>query len=269
MTADRGYDVFGIPYGRMLRQDLHAVQSIDHLLMQQMVRLDENSRERLYREAGHLPARIKEHELYPFARRFEKSSQQESIDSLLRMTRQMAEQFDTPFEQMQFGGTEQEILLRGTDWCSDLSRLGAVLLMCLHIPARLLYLANRNKAYHGHVAVEAFYNGGWGVVDFLYGLRFCFQDAPLSAWQLMTTPQMMTDFLSDQDREYYMGLYDAAAISEYDPMNRENDYSISKPNQYYLTLMTHNLGDGWIMGEEDSAEYEINQAAQPSGQSRD
>lgn len=66
-----------------------------------------------------------------------------------------------------------------------------------------------------------------------------------------------------------MGLYDAAAISEYDPMNRENDYSISKPNQYYLTLMTHNLGDGWIMGEEDSAEYEINQAAQPSGQSRD
>ena len=72
MTADRGYDVFGIPYGRMLR-------------------LDENSRERLYREAGHLPARIKEHELYPFARRFEKSSQQESIDSLLRMTRQMAE----------------------------------------------------------------------------------------------------------------------------------------------------------------------------------
>lgn len=253
MTADSGYDVFGIPYGRMLRQDLHAVQSIDHLLMQRMVRLDENSRERLYRQAGRLPERMEEHELFAFARRFEKSSQQESIDSLLWMTRQMAEEFDTPFQEMSFGGTEREILLRGTDWCSDLSRLGAVLLMCLHIPARLLYLADRSRAYHGHVAVEAFYNGGWGVVDFLYGLRFCCQDAPLSAWQLMTAPQRMAEFLAQQDRADYMGLYDAAAISEYDPMNRENDYRISKPNQYYLTLMTRGPGEGWVMGE-DGAE---------------
>ena len=36
----KGYDVFGISYGYMLRNDLHDVNSIEHKLMQEQIKLN-------------------------------------------------------------------------------------------------------------------------------------------------------------------------------------------------------------------------------------
>ncbi len=36
---EKGYDVFGKAYGVMNRNDLHALESIDHKLMQEMILL--------------------------------------------------------------------------------------------------------------------------------------------------------------------------------------------------------------------------------------
>lgn len=47
---------------------------------------------------------------------------------------------------MLFGGTEKEILDRGTDWCTDMARVGAVFLKCLGIPSRIVHLADTGKA---------------------------------------------------------------------------------------------------------------------------
>ncbi len=44
----KGYDVFGKAYGVMLRNDLHAVSSIDHQLLQKMILLNEKSQTLLY-----------------------------------------------------------------------------------------------------------------------------------------------------------------------------------------------------------------------------
>ena len=51
----KGYDVFGPAYGVMLRNDLHALESIDHKFMREMILLEEESYDFLYHAA---PVRI-------------------------------------------------------------------------------------------------------------------------------------------------------------------------------------------------------------------
>ena len=44
----KGYDVFGEAYGYMLRNDLHDINSIEHKLMQEQIKLDSVSEPFLY-----------------------------------------------------------------------------------------------------------------------------------------------------------------------------------------------------------------------------
>lgn len=238
----KGYDVFGKAYAVMLRNDPHALGSIDHKLMQEMILLDDESFEHLYRSRPRA-VDMRGHELYPFAQQFRREDDRRTIESILGYCAAIAENYDVPIEQMRFGGTEKEILSRGTDWCADMARVGAVLLMCNGIPARMVDLVNPGKAYHGHVVVEAYYEGKYGICDFLYG--YCFYDGkPLDAYDLMHNPQYLDGYPDD-----YRALYSAAAISEYDPMG-DHCYEISGPNLYTTTLIHGNHNGKWIMGED-------------------
>lgn len=237
-----GHDIFGKAYGVMLRNDLHAQNSIDHKLMQEMVLLDEESYPVLY---GIRPQEkdMRGHELFQFARQFQGESSRHTVENILHYCAGIADSFSVPFEEMQFGGTEKEILDRGTDWCADMARVGAVLLMCNGIPARLVHLVNPRLAYNGHVVVEAFYEGKYGVCDFIYG--YCFYDEkPLDVYNLMQYKQHLAQYSED-----YAGLYCAAAVSEYDPLG-ENCYGISTPNEYYLRLINTDHKGKWLMGED-------------------
>lgn len=183
----QGYGVFGKAYEVMLRSDLHAPGSIDHQLMERMILLEEDSLPLLYGGVPAVNPAMKEHALYPFTRQFVGKSAVETIDNLLRLTAGIAQSCDLPFEQMRFGGTEQQILQRGTDWCADLARVGVALLNCAGIPARIGHLVNPDRPYNGHVVVEAHYDGRFGALDFVYGSRFG-AAAPLSLWELHRSP---------------------------------------------------------------------------------
>lgn len=238
----KGYDVFGLAYGVMMQNDLHALESIDHDFMREMILLDDESRGFLYQTA---PVKIdmKGHELFSFATQFRGNSERQTIENVLRYTAEIAEKYQVPFEDMKFGGTEKEILDRGTDWCADMARVGAVLLQCNGIPARIIHLANLAQAYNGHVVTEAFYERKYGVCDFLYG--YCFYDRqPLDAYNLMCCKQYLEGYPED-----YASLYSAIAISEYDPMGR-NNYAVSSPNQYTTNIINTDHGGKWFMGED-------------------
>lgn len=241
----KGYDVFGKAYGVMLRNDLHNIHSIDHKLLQEMILLEPDSYRLLYSAKPTCPD-MRSHELWGFAQSFRGQEDLNSIRNLLAFTSNMAENFSLPLEEMRFGGTEKEILHRGTDWCADMARAAAALLMCLGIPARILHLANTEKAYYGHVIVEAFYEGKYGVIDPIYGYLF-YDGAPLDAFTLLTEPERLKAY-----DEEYRGLFRSIAVSEYDPMNAANDYSVSNVNDYYRTLLTTNHNGSWLMGEDQS-----------------
>ena len=240
----RGYGVFGKAYEIMLRNDLHDLNSVDHKLIREMILLEPDSYIILY---GVHPAApdMKAHDLYDFAQSFRGSRDFVSIQNILVYTSKIANDYSLSFEEMQFGGTEQEILNRGTDWCADMARVAVVLLNCLGIPARILHLANLEKAYNAHVIVEAFYEGKFGVVDPLYGYFF-YEGEPLDAYTLMNEP----DYLKDYDMEY-RNLFRKIAISEYDPLDTDNDYSISSVNDYYRTLLSTVHNGRWLMGEDE------------------
>lgn len=239
----KGYGVFGRAYEIMLRNDPHDPNSIDHKLMREMILLEPDSCPALY---GAHPAApdMKGHALYGFAQSLQGDTDAASIRNVLACTSKIAADYAIPFEEMRFGGTEREILSRGTDWCADMARVAAVLLHCLGIPARILHLVNPQKAYHGHVVVEAFYEGKFGVIDPLYG--YCFYEGkPLDAYTLMNEPEHLKGYDAD-----YRDLFQRIAISEYDPLDAASNYSISRVNDYTRTLLSTDHHGQWFMGED-------------------
>ena len=238
----QGYDVFGKAYGIMLRNDLHAIGSVDHELLQNMILLNEESYNLLYKNIETV-IDMRDNELYQFAQQLKGNNEHQTIRNILGYTAAVASDFQVPFEKMEFGGTEKEIIERGTDWCADMARVGVVLLGCNGIPARIVHLANPKKAYNGHVVTEAFYEGKYGVCDFLYGYCF-YEQKPIDTYELMQKKQYLEAYPED-----YAALYLTAAISEYNPMEN-NNYDKSIANEYYLNLINSNHNDKWIMQED-------------------
>ncbi len=239
----KGYGVFGKAYEIMLRNDLHAASSVDHAFMRDMTLLDGESAPILY---GGPPARrdMKGHELYGFAQRFRARADRDTVRNVLDYTSGIAKSCDADFREMLFGGTEKQILERGTDWCADMARAGAVLLQCLGIPCRIVHLANPERAYNGHELGEAYYEGKYALADFIYGYQM-YSDRPVSAWDIRQNRALLSAY-----PEEYRGMFSAIAVNEYDPLDPDNDYTVSKPNDYYMKLIYGEHHDRWIMGED-------------------
>ena len=238
----QGYGIFGKAYEIMYRNDLHAKTSIDHSFLRDMILLNEESEEYLY-ENTHIQCDLTQHELYGFAQRFQTNTDKDTVRKVLDFTSGIAKPYDIDFKEMLFGGTEKQILERGTDWCADMARVGTVLLQCLGIPCRIIHLANIKKAYNGHVLGEAFYEEKYGLVDFIYGYQF-YSDQPLSALDIQKNGTLLSSY-----PEEYAGMFSAIAINEYNPINPDNDYTISSPNDYYLRLIYSDHHNQWIMNE--------------------
>ncbi len=260
--------MFGKEYGVMLKNDLHAGNSIDHKFLREMILLDEESYSFLYLSGVPGIDNMNGHELFDFAQQFRVTSDKESIKNVLDFTKNKVKGFNVEFSNMIFGGTEKEILERGTDWCADMARVGAVLLECMGIPARIVHLANLSRAYNGHVVVEAYYEGKYGVCDFISGYLL-YNSRPLDAaelWRSLThdnkksaeggwgclsqVPELISGIVAQDKLAEYVPLFTGVAINEYFPMNPGNDYSTSMANDYYLKMID-NAGreKGWFMGE--------------------
>ncbi|MDO4712066.1 MAG: hypothetical protein Q4A75_08820 [Peptostreptococcaceae bacterium] len=237
-----GYDIFGKEYGIMLRNDLHHINSIDHKFLKEMCLLDDESHKFLYGNVFHND--LRDHELYNFSQQFKGTNDFNTVINVLKFTSDIALNYNIDFNEMLFGGTEKEILERGTDWCADMSRLGAVILQSLGIPCRILHIADKNRAYYAHVVNEAYYDGKYGVIDFIFGYQF-YDNKPISAKDILNDSSLLKDFPED-----YTAMYSLIAISEYDPMDVNNNYLISKPNEYTLNIMNTNHNGKWIMGED-------------------
>lgn len=239
-----GYDVFGPEYGSMFRNDLHAEGSIDRSLLEHMILIDSSSLDLLYSQTPDIPD-LHMHELYQLSLRFRGTPPHDTIRNVLEYTSGIASGFDIPFEEMLFGGTEKQILDRGTNWCTDMARVGCVLLKCLGIPCRMVYLADTQRAYNGHAICEAYYESRYGAADFIHGYLF-HDEKPQSVYRLMTTPSCLSSYPDD-----YRRLFSAAAVADYDPTDKSNDYTISHPNEYYLGIMRETHHGCWFMGEDE------------------
>ncbi|MGM0435538.1 MAG: transglutaminase-like domain-containing protein [Bacillota bacterium] len=250
----KGYSVFGKAYEVMFRNDLHDEYSVDHNVLRNMILLNKESVSLLYQKAKPISDDIKFHELHEFSKQFKGSDNLNTIKNISKYLYKIVESFDPPFEEMVFGGTEKEIIERGTDWCVDISRVGVALLQCLNIPSRIVVIVNKDVAYNGHQVVEAYVDGKYMMCDFLYGVVGKINTI-YSVHDLLNKSELVKDIYQshvrdDMQLDYISGLYNLAAISEYD-ITKEYNYNISRPNDYYLRLMKLRLNGQWQMGEDN------------------
>lgn len=238
----QGYDVFGKAYGYMLRNDLHDINSVEHKLFQEQILLNSVSEPFLY--GGYqISYPLKNHELFLFSQKFKKENELESVKSVVKYVHELASNFNAPLKEMYFGGTEKEILNRGTDWCFDLARLSAVILDCIGLTARFIFVANPDKAYNAHALLEVYYNDSWGVVDPLYGYIF-YDTKPICAKDILCSSQIKT---MDED---YKNMFKQISVAEYNPNDEKNKYISSKCNEYTYKVNTIKQDGTWLLGED-------------------
>jgi len=248
-----GYGVFGKAYEYMFRNDLHHKRSVDHAILKNMIFLDEDSKSLLYKAPNAVSQDISNHELYEIALKLKGGNHLESINRTIEFVNEIVERFNTPFEEMIFGGTELEIIQRGSDWCTDISRVGAAIIQCLDMPSRIAILVNPFQAYHGHQVVEVYLEGTYMMCDFLYGV-IARLDRNYSVYELINKPELVHKIYSSKiddskQLDYIVGLYNLAAISEYD-ISKKHNYNISRPNEYYLKMMNLSQDGTWQMNED-------------------
>ncbi|MEK7764786.1 MAG: transglutaminase domain-containing protein [bacterium] len=148
-----------------------------------------------------------------------------------------------------FGGTEEDITERGTDWCTDVSRVACVLCQVAGYPARLVQLADLTAAYSGHMVIEAFADGRWAVMDPLHGLLHRHGDGTPAAALDLNRNLALADLA-------HQPLYSAIAISNYFVQDRDRyDYAVSGINPAYRQLLGMSVrgwpgGLRWLHGED-------------------
>ena len=162
----------------MLAGDAHAPGSVDRVLSQRMIRLDPATADYLY--GSYTPTTLRyrpgsrpELERFLRAATAGATDPEEIVDGIARWCADIAEAADDlSLDDLRMGGAEEAIVERGTDWCTDMSRVGCVLCQVAGLPARLVCLFNTTAAYSGHVIVEVLRQGRWGCVDVVNGVVY-------------------------------------------------------------------------------------------------
>lgn len=246
---------FGPAYAAMMRRDPHARGSVDRQLLRTMVGLDDRTvgdlydRRRLRRASYRKGSRPV---LEAIARGIAPANMKDEarVRAIVRFTSLLPPDSTDDLDRTIFGGTEEEIVARGSDWCTDVARVACALFQVVGLPSRLVFLADTRKAYSGHALVEAYRRGRWGAVDPLSDVVYLTgRGLPATTWDLMTHPGLV-------DRHYRgrtpissrRGEFRTAAVANYVLGRRSDfDYRRRKISPYYRSILRMS-NRGWPGG---------------------
>ena len=242
----KGIGIFGKQYEIMFKNDTHANGSVDVILSEQMIKLDADSVEYLYSSYTHLFSHYKSGSrifLENIVNSLKCENPSETVYNIISYCKNIVENCDIDMNDMIFGGTEEEIIQRGTDWCTDISRVACVMFQIAGLPSRIINTANTKLAYYGHAVTEVYYNNKWGIADPTNGTVVKNQNGnPVSAWEIHSE-------CNDEQ-------YESIGLSNYYIDEKENySYETSGLNDYYREILKHSTeqwagGIRWIHGED-------------------
>jgi len=264
--VDRGPGWFGPAYAEMMRHDPHAPGSIDRRLLDTAVGLDAMSAPRLYAPEsarGQVYRRGARPRLEAIVAAMDGTDPESTLERIARWTSNLSARAPHRIADLRFGGTDEAIIARGSDWCSDVARVAATLARVAGTPSRLVQLADVRRPYTGHTVLEAYRDGRWGCVDAVAAVVYRRPDgAPASAWELMSHPSWFP-----RRRVSLSGPFRRCAIAEYRIPDRSSRlYRTTRVNAYYRSVlrMADRAWPGglrWLHGED--------RIAGPLGGSRD
>lgn len=259
----RGIGVFGPAYAAMLANDAHAPGSVDRVLQERMVLLCPPTADLLYSRftptratwtAGSRPAL--DRAAARAARRCRSTA--EVVLAVARFCRDLSARAPADLDAMRFGGTAEQIIARGSDWCTDVARAACVLYQVAGLPSRLVYLADTARAYCGHAIVEVFHDGRWGAAD--ASTAVVYRDAsgrPATTWQLMHDAALVAANAPPGPHYSMPEQFRAAAVANYFAADRARyDYTVSRLNAYCRSILEQAEqswpgGLRWLHGEDE------------------
>ena len=260
-----GEDQFGPAYRVMLAGDAHVPGSVDRVLVQRMIRLGTATADYLY--ASYTPTTLRyRHGSRPGlecrlgAATAGATAPEELVDGIARWCAAIAQAADSlSLDDLRLGGTEEAIVRRGTDWCTDLARVGCVLCQVAGLPARLVYLFNTTAAYSGHAIVEVLRRGHWGGVDVVHGVVYRHEDGmPASTWELQRAPHLVAAHRRLHGGCSSAAQFRGAAIVNYLVWEADQyDFTVSALNAYTRSILEQSVrgwpgGLRWLRCEDDS-----------------
>ena len=257
---------FGRAYARMARGDPHSLGSIDRELQRVSIGLDSGSAEYLYTRysstkgsyvAGSRPV------LEAITRGLVSSPRTSEgiVRAIARFVSTLQTDAPRDHDSLAFGGTEEEIIARGSDFCTDVNRVACALFQVAGLPSRIVFLVDTHKAYSGHVIVEVYRHNSWGAVDGLTNVVYLGPDGrPATTWDLMSHPAWIARHYRGRSTFFTRrGQFRAAAVVNYRLGRKDDhDYSVSPVNSYYRSILTLSDrgwpgGIRWLHGEGDAS----------------
>jgi hypothetical protein len=144
------------------------------------------------------------------------------------------------------GGTEEEIIERGSDWCTDVARAACALLQIAGIPSRIVYLFNLKQAYSGHAVVEGYHSESWGAVDPGTGVVYLGpKGKPATVWDLMNHPDLIEAHSGPSAPCTTVDQFRGAGITNYYCWEHDSyDFIVSGLNWYYSKILEMS-DQGW------------------------
>lgn len=263
LTEFSGTSAFGRAYQSMLERDTHAFGSVDRVLAASIVRLHTQTADYLYSSFTPLEVRYTRgtrpkleaivESLYQSG-----SGVEERLAAITKFTRGLNEKAEQDLKMLRVGGTEEEIIARGSYWCTDVARVACALCQVAGLPARIINLFDLGQAYSGHVIVEVYRTGCWGALDSSTGVVYTGSDRlPASTWDLMNNPALIQQHQEASGGFYSTpGQFSAAGIANYLVWDHERyDYTVSGVNDYYFSILSESNkgwpgGLRWLHGEE-------------------
>lgn len=258
IEAYKGIKQFGKAYEIMLENDSHAPNSVDIELIQNMIKLCDETKDYLY-ETYTPPAVKYKRGSRPVIEAIinciiqHYNNDENRILAIAEYCSNLSNKMlDADSNNMLLGGTEEEIIERGngSDWCTDISRVGCIMYQAAGFPSRIVNTFNLDHAYSGHVVNEVYRNGIWGVVDTTNGIVYYHHGKkPVTSWEVMNRVNTVVGLKYDGslvkiDFDQFKGV----AISNYLASNHiEYNYSISRVNNYYSKILEASY-EGWPGG---------------------
>ncbi len=239
----------------MLENDAHAPGSVDRELFGSMTRLCGETVSYLYgsftnHSVGYAPGSRPDLERFLAEAESSGDDPVDRVAAIAGLTRGLSEKKPGGgLSEMSFGGTEEQIIERGSDWCADVARVACVLYQVSGFPCRMVYLFNLDAAYSGHVIVEVHRSGKWGAVDTSSGVVYQKEDGvPASTWELMNDAHLVKRHAGPEAWYTNPEQFMAAGIANYNASDSDlYDYEVTGLNDYTRAVLS--MADrGWPGG---------------------
>jgi hypothetical protein len=137
-----------------------------------------------------------------------------------------------------WGGTEEQVIAKGSDWCHEVARVYCALAQVAGLPARIVYTLGPKD---GHAIAEAFVADAWTLVDPLAPKVYTSAEGgPLGVVDLARAdlPERRRATRGREGPYVHERFFEFTAVAEYPLIDSAHyDYSPSPCNAFYRALL--------------------------------